>query len=62
MTLKTNHLFILGLVCGCLTERPEAQAPLDLTRRLGPEEVLAGVVHDESALFGGISAEGEVGS
>ncbi|MCP4804317.1 MAG: carboxypeptidase regulatory-like domain-containing protein [Proteobacteria bacterium] len=35
--------------------------PPDLTQRLGPNEVLAGVVTDESALFAGVSAEGRAG-
>lgn len=38
-----------------------AAEPIDLTTPLGPGEVRAGVVTDESALFGGISAEGQVG-
>jgi hypothetical protein len=39
---------------------PPAPAP-DLTDRLGPGEVRAGVVTDAASLFGGISAEGDVG-
>ncbi|MBW1880130.1 MAG: hypothetical protein JRJ84_17350, partial [Deltaproteobacteria bacterium] len=46
------------VVVGCT---PETISSLDLTERLGPDEVRAGVVTDEEALFGGISAEGRVG-
>ncbi|MBW2255964.1 MAG: carboxypeptidase regulatory-like domain-containing protein [Deltaproteobacteria bacterium] len=46
------------IVVGCT---PETLPSLDLTERLGPDEVRAGVVTDEEALFGGISAEGRVG-
>jgi hypothetical protein len=49
------------LMTACSADRPKVIAPLNLTRRLGPDEVLAGVVHDEGALFGGVSAEGEAG-
>ena len=35
--------------------------PLDLAEALGPDEVRAGKILDEAALFGGISAEGQCG-
>ncbi|MEZ4320422.1 MAG: CehA/McbA family metallohydrolase [Myxococcota bacterium] len=43
------------------TDVPPPPTPLDVTVRLGPGEVRAGVVTDESALFGGVSAEGRAG-
>jgi hypothetical protein len=46
------------ILIGCGT--PAAMAP-DLTERLSAGEVRAGVITDESALFGGISAEGRAG-
>jgi hypothetical protein len=49
-------LFVLGLGC-----HPQDGVPVDLTERLGPGEVRAGVITDETALFGGISAEGAAG-
>jgi hypothetical protein len=39
----------------------ESVPPLDLSERLGPDEVRAGIVTDEETLFGGISAEGRLG-
>jgi hypothetical protein len=53
-----NVLSILALVaCSPRDEWP----PLDLTERLPSGEARAGVVTDEHALFGGISAEGRAG-
>ena len=42
------------------TTPPKGKTP-DLTERLGEGEVRAGVVTDEAALFGGVSAEGKAG-
>ena len=39
----------------------ESAPPPDLTVRLGPDQVRAGVVTDEAALFAGVSAEGQAG-
>jgi len=50
---------ILSLLAGCPTE--DEPVPVDLTERLAAGEVRAGVVTDEAALFGGISAEGRGG-
>ena len=46
------------LSCDTPLERTRS---IDLSRRLGPGQVLAGQVTRESALFGGVSAEGQVG-
>ena len=40
---------------------PASPPPLDLTEVLGPGQVRAGEVVDGQALFGGTSAEGQVG-
>jgi len=37
------------------------QPSVDVSERLGPGEVRAGVITDEAALFGGVSAEGRTG-
>ncbi len=47
---------LLFLAC-----KDPAPAPLDLAEELGPNQVRAGKVRDEAALFGGISAEGQCG-
>ncbi len=56
---------LLGLVAlqACPRPEPEPATPvaLDLTERLEEGQVRAGVVTDESALFGGVSAEGRAG-
>lgn len=49
-------MFLLALLA-CTPDPP----PLDLAERLEPDEVRAGWVVDDEALFGGISAEGRVG-
>lgn len=46
------------LVAGCT---PREWAAVDVSERLGPGEARAGVIADEAALFGGISAEGQPG-
>jgi hypothetical protein len=61
MPLPVAPLLVLLTNAGCWPDRPESISLLDLTQRLGPGEVLAGVIHDEGALFGGVSAEGEAG-
>src|SRR5690606_11988635 len=58
-TMRRPSIGLLALAAlGCRPEEPPAP---DLTERLGPEEVRAGVVTDERALFAGISAEGRAG-
>jgi hypothetical protein len=54
---------ILLALLGCPDHGPQAHepAPADLVTPLGPGEVRAGVITDERALFGGISAEGRAG-
>lgn len=47
------------LLLACTKSEPAA--PVDLAERLGAGEARAGFVSDESALFGGISAEGRSG-
>ena len=41
--------------------QPTTPAPLDVSERLAPGEVRAGVIADGTALFGGVSAEGRPG-
>ncbi|MCB9677426.1 MAG: CehA/McbA family metallohydrolase [Alphaproteobacteria bacterium] len=55
-------LLLLALFA-CKSDDAETDPPVDvdLTARLGPGEVRAGVVTDEAALFGGVSAEGRAG-
>ena len=45
---------LLFLAC-----KDPAPTPLDLAEDLGPDQVRAGQIDDEAALFGGISAEGD---
>ncbi len=53
---------MLPLLIACATpDKPVETTPPDLTERLGPDAVRAGVVTDASVLPGGISAEGAVG-
>lgn len=53
--------FIVLAACSSAdTDTDDALAP-DVSERLAPGEVRAGIVADESALFGGISSEGRVG-
>ncbi len=53
-------LLFLACQLGSDSATDTAQLP-DLSERLGPGEARAGAVTDESALFGGIAAEGRVG-
>jgi hypothetical protein len=53
-------LLLAALMLSCDTPLEPADT-LDLSRRLGPGQVLAGAITQESALFGGGSAEGQVG-
>lgn len=60
--MRTSALFVALLACkGEDAPTPTHQAPPDLAELLGPGEVRAGVVSNEAALFGGISAEGAPG-
>jgi hypothetical protein len=53
---------MLFFILACrLDPEPPTIEPLDLAEVLSDDEVRAGVVTDEAALFGGISAEGRVG-
>lgn len=54
-------LLLLSACGGSWTPAGPTVPPLDLTTRLGADEVRAGVVTDAAALFGGISAEGKPG-
>lgn len=56
MRLNAALVVVLGLTA-CVGSAD----PPDLTQRLSAGEVVAGVVVDESALFGGSAAEGQVG-
>ena len=64
---KQPKLFFLFTACAllvsCSKERDTASesSGLSLTERLDAGEVRAGVVTDTAALFGGISAEGNIG-
>lgn len=53
-------MLTLLALAGCNGDTDTAPPP-DLTERLGPEQVRAGFVTDEAALFAGISAEGQAG-
>jgi hypothetical protein len=56
---RWSPLFLtVVLASGC---GPGAYQPIDVAERLPPGEARAGVITDEAALFGGISAEGRVG-
>ncbi|MBT3223320.1 MAG: hypothetical protein HN348_29960, partial [Proteobacteria bacterium] len=60
---KLMPILLLVLV-GCKKATSDDEVPYsapDLTVVLGAGEVLAGVVVDEESLFGGISAEGQLG-
>jgi hypothetical protein len=65
--MKTTHpLLLLALLTACRPDPekdPDDTTPenLDVTERLGEDEVRAGVVEDGAALFGGVSAEGTLG-
>lgn len=59
---------LLFLLSACKSPTPTDPVPpatvveaLDVAVRLAPGEVRAGVIADEAALFGGISAEGQIG-
>ena len=52
---------MLLFLAACARPVPDDTARLDLSARLGPDEVRAGVVTDAAALFGGVSAEGRSG-
>ena len=56
-------ILLASFSCGDSDKKPSADEPPppDLTERLSDEEARAGVVTDETALFGGISAEGRAG-
>jgi len=57
-------IVVLALLAGCGKDKDgggSAPTPIDLTQVLGAGEVRVGMVTDESALFGGISAEGRAG-
>ncbi len=56
--LRLPFFAMLWLSCGT---PQQSSYTLNLSRRLGPGEVLAGEVTREAALFGGSSAEGELG-
>lgn len=70
MDIKLSSLFLplcfiaaTAFSCGDSDKKADSAAPppLDLTEALSEAEARAGVVIDESALFGGISAEGRSG-
>ena len=47
------------LLLACTDSEPNT--PVDLTERLGSGQARAGIIVDEASLFGGVSAEGQVG-
>ena len=53
----------IAAILACRKDDPDSDpvVPVVLTDRLGPGEARAGVITDERALFGGISAEGRAG-
>lgn len=55
--------FTLAMITGCASSPPGTVDPIapDLTEALEPGQARAGVVTDEAALFGGVSAEGRLG-
>ncbi len=66
--MKLSHRMLLAVIlpaCTALEAPPfdglPVQEDLDVTERLGPGETRAGVITDPAALFGGVSAEGELG-
>jgi hypothetical protein len=65
-TLRSKHFYLLTtLLCATACEKGPGETAVEmgpsLTERLESGEVRAGVVTDESALFGGVSAEGKIG-
>jgi hypothetical protein len=63
---NTSLLSLLALLAACggdSTDKTDSGTTrsLDVTKRLEPGEVRAGIVTDEAALFGGAAAEGELG-
>ena len=54
-------LYLILLSCKKDDLKLTPSEPLNLTEALGEEDVRAGVITDASALFGGASAEGQIG-
>ena len=54
-------IFLLFFACSSSSSIEEKRASLDLSSPLNENQVRLGVIEDESALFGGISAEGQLG-
>jgi len=65
-TRRSTRFYLLAVLfcvpsCQKGPDEPAAETGPSLTERLDSGEVRAGVVTDESALFGGVSAEGQIG-
>ena len=58
---KISCFLLLSLGCSGGQETGEVLPSLDLTEALSADRARAGVVTDEAALFGGVSADGQLG-